>query len=57
MDEVLSVSRDQIPLLINHKKSTLASRLLKKTACRLPDRFQDGALILNCLNDVNALEF
>jgi hypothetical protein len=43
VDEVLSVSRDQIPLLINHKKSTLASRLLKKTA-GCPIDFRDGAL-------------
>jgi hypothetical protein len=44
MDEVLSVSRDQIPLLINHKKSTLASRLLKKLLAGYPIDFRDGAL-------------
>jgi len=43
MDEVLSASRDQILLLINHKKSTLASRFLKKMLAGCPIDFRDGA--------------
>jgi hypothetical protein len=39
MDE-FDVSRDQIPLSINHKKSTVASRLLKKPVCNLLKKSQ-----------------